>query len=82
MRIALAQIAIAQIGVGVELQHHEIGVARHKGPDGAGGQRMLPAQHEGKLAAGQDRLDDARQLVERRLDRRTAIRGARSAATP
>ena len=82
MRVALALIAVAQVGVGVELQHHEVGVARRQGPDGAGGQRMLAAQHERKPAVVQHRLDDARQLVQRRLDRRCAISGARSAATP
>ena len=69
VRIALAQVAVAQVGMGVELQHHEVLMARRERADGAGGQRMLAAQHERKFAGRQHRLDDARELVERRLDR-------------
>ena len=50
MREVLAQVAVAQVGVGIELQHHQILMALGEGADGAGGQRMLAAQHEREFA--------------------------------
>ena len=50
MRVALALVAVAQVGVRIELQHHEVLVPRREGTDGAGGQRMLAAQHEREFA--------------------------------
>ncbi len=60
VREMLALIAVAQVGVGIELQHHQVLVARSERADGAGRQRMLAAEHERKLAGRQHRLDQSR----------------------
>ena len=82
MREVLAQVAVAQVGMGVELQHHQVLVALGERADGAGRQRMLAAQHEGKLAGIQHAADQPGQLLQRRRQRPARWPAPRSAATP
>jgi hypothetical protein len=65
MREGLALIAVAQIGMGIELQHHQTRIARSKWADGACGQGMLTAQHEREFAGFEHAADQGRQLVQR-----------------
>ena len=44
--VVVALVAVAQVGVGIELQHDEVAVARRERSDGARRQRMLAAEHE------------------------------------
>ena len=81
VRIALAQIAVAQVGVGIELQHHEVGVARREG-------RMAPAVSECSPPSTNGNLPSCSTLSTRPASWSSAasigvaISGARSAATP
>ena len=82
MREGLAQIAVAQIGMRIELQDHQVLVALGERADGAGRQRMLAAQHEGKLARVEHAADQAGKLIQRRRQRLGDGRLRDSAATP
>jgi hypothetical protein len=63
----LAQITVAQVGMGVDLDDDEVRVAAQERPDSADGQRVLAAENQRKLSLSQHALDQAVDLGERGL---------------
>jgi len=60
----LAEITVAQVSVGVDLEDDEISVTAGEGAHGAGRQGVLTAEGEGEAATRHYRLDDRLELVE------------------
>jgi hypothetical protein len=69
VRIVFAEIAVAQICMGVKLQDDEVLVPAEQRADGAGGQRVLTPEHEREFAGGDDGRHQVFQLFERGSDR-------------
>ena len=53
MAVASSQPAVPEIGMGIELHQHQVGVALCHGLHGTGADRMLSAQHEGPKTQGE-----------------------------
>ena len=66
----LAEITIAQVGVGIELQHDEVGVRGREWTDCTRRKGMLTTDDERKPTRRAYRLDEPGELVQGRLDRR------------
>ncbi len=62
----LAEVAVAQVGVGVDLKDDQVVMATGEGAHGTGGERVFAAEHEGKGTACGDGFDNFLELVEGR----------------
>ena len=53
MAVVCPQPAVPEIGMGIQLHQHQVGVALCHGLHGTGADRMLPAQLQGPEAQGE-----------------------------
>ena len=82
VRIVLAEVAVAQVGMGVELQNHEIGIARGKRTDGASRQRVLTSEHEREARPTRRPMRPDRRAAASAASMGRTTAGSRNAAMP
>lgn len=71
----LAKVAVAQIGMSIDLQNYKIRVTGGERADGTRREGVLAAKHKWKGAARYNGVHDLRKLVERRRHARNDVAG-------